>query len=109
MGTAPRAGRRSRHTLAERSSRLEPLPKGGTVIAITGQLPYAERGVQYFQSVALQHVFGDVCAYQALLGAASQVPRLPQIALQTALARRQPVRIEIPADVATQTVPSNHM
>jgi pyruvate dehydrogenase (quinone) len=83
--------------------------EGGAVVAITGQLPYAERGVEYFQSVALQHVFGDVCAYQALLGAASQVPRIPQIALQTALARRQPVRIEIPADVATQTVPSMHM
>jgi pyruvate dehydrogenase (quinone) len=82
--------------------------EGGAVVAITGQLPYSERGVEYFQSVGLERAFGDVCAYQALLGAASQVPRLPQIALQTALARREPVRIEIPADVATQEVPSAH-
>lgn len=82
--------------------------EGGAVVALTGQLPYAERGVDFFQSVSLERVFGDVCAYQAALGSASQVPRLPQIALQTALARRQPVRIEIPMDVATQTVPSAH-
>lgn len=83
--------------------------EGGAVVAITGALPFSERGVEYFQSVGLQHVFGDVCAYQALLGSASQVPRLPQIALQTALARRQPVRIEIPADVATKQVPSTRL
>jgi thiamine pyrophosphate-dependent acetolactate synthase large subunit-like protein len=82
--------------------------EGGAVVAITGQLPYSERGVEYFQSVGLERVFGDVCAYQALLGAASQVPRLPQIALQTALAQRQPVRIEIPSDVALAEVPSAH-
>ncbi len=80
--------------------------EGGAVVAITGALPFSERGVQYFQSVGLAHVFGDVCAYQALLGSPSQVPRLPQIALQTALAKRQPVRIEIPADIATKEVPS---
>lgn len=82
--------------------------EGGAVVALTGQLPYAERGVDFFQSVSLERVFGDVCAYQAAIGSASQVPRLPQIALQTALARRQPVRIEIPMDVATQNVPSAH-
>jgi pyruvate dehydrogenase (quinone) len=82
--------------------------EGGAVVAITGALPFSERGVEYFQSVGLQHVFGDVCAYQALLGAASQVPRLPQIALQTALSQRQPVRIEIPTDIATRDVPSMH-
>ena len=80
--------------------------EGGAVVAITGALPFNERGVEYFQSVGLQHVFGDVCAYQALLGSPAQVPRLPQIALQTALARRQPVRIEIPADIAAKEVPS---
>lgn len=82
--------------------------EGGAVVAITGQLPYAERGVDFFQSVSLERVFGDVCAYQAAIGSPEQVPRLPQIALQTALARRQPVRIEIPVDVATQTIPSTH-
>lgn len=79
--------------------------EGGAVVAITGQLPYAERGVDFFQSVSLERVFGDVCAYQAAIGSAEQVPRLPLIAMQTALAQRQPVRIEIPSDVATQTVP----
>lgn len=62
--------------------------EGGAVVAITWQLPYAERGVDFFQSVSLERVFGDVCAYQAAIGSAEQVPRLPQIALQTALARR---------------------
>lgn len=82
--------------------------EGGAVVAITGQLPQAERGVDFFQSVSLERVFGDVCAYQAAIGSAEQVPRLPEIAVQTAIARRQPVRIEIPMDVATQTIPSTH-
>jgi pyruvate dehydrogenase (quinone) len=82
--------------------------EGGAVVAITGQLPYSERGIDYFQSVSLVRDFGDVCAYQALIGSPSQVPRLPQIALQTALAMRAPVRIEIPADIAVQQIPSEY-
>ncbi len=77
-----------------------------SVIALTGQLPHAERETKFFQAVDLKRIFGDVCAYQAIIAEPQQMPRIAEIALQRAIAEREVVRIELPADVLPKPVPS---
>ncbi len=77
-----------------------------SVIAITGQLPHAERETKFFQAVDLKSIFADVCAHQAIIAVPEQMPRIAEIALQRALAEQVVVRIELPADVLPQPVPS---
>ena len=77
-----------------------------SVIALTGQLPHAERETKFFQAVDLKRVFGDVCDYQAIIAVPEQMPRIAEIALQKAIAEKEVVRIELPADVLPQAVPS---
>ncbi|MGA2369367.1 MAG: thiamine pyrophosphate-dependent enzyme [Candidatus Korobacteraceae bacterium] len=77
-----------------------------SVIAITGQLPHGERETKFFQAVDLKRIFGDVCAFQAVIAEPEQMPRIAEIALQIAIARQEVVRIELPADVLPKTVPS---
>ncbi len=78
------------------------------VIALTGQLPHAERETKFFQAVDLKRVYEDVCAYQAIIADAVQMPRIAEIAIQKALALQEVVRIELPADILPKAVPSRH-
>ena len=78
------------------------------VIALTGQLPHAERETKFFQAVDLKRVYEDVCAYQAIIADPVQMPRIAEIAIQKALAEQEVVRIELPADVLPKQIPSRH-
>lgn len=78
------------------------------VIAITGQVPHSERSTGYFQETNLSKMFDDVCGFQAVIDTPEQMPRLAQLAVQKALIEREVVRIELPIDVTTQEVPSQH-
>lgn len=77
-----------------------------SVIAITGQLPHAERETKFFQAVDLKRIYGDVCAFQAIIAEPEQMPRIAEIALQKSIGEQQVVRIELPADVLPKSVPS---
>ena len=79
-----------------------------SVVALTGQLPHAERETKFFQAVDLKRVYEDVCAYQAIIADPVQMPRIAEIAIQKALAEQEVVRIELPADVLPKQVPSRH-
>jgi pyruvate dehydrogenase (quinone) len=79
-----------------------------SVIAITGQLPHAERETKFFQAVDLKRIYGDVCAFQAIIAEPEQMPRVAEIALQKSIGEQQVVRIELPADVLPKAVPSQH-
>lgn len=79
-----------------------------SVIAITGQLPHAERETKFFQAVDLKRIYGDVCSFQAIIAEPEQMPRVAEIALQKAIGEQQVVRIELPADVLPKRVPSQH-
>ncbi len=70
------------------------------VLAITGQVPTAQQGTNYFQEVDLKKVFDDVCAYQAIVRTPEEAPRVIQRAIMIALAQNTVCRIELPADVA---------
>jgi pyruvate dehydrogenase (quinone) len=82
--------------------------EGGSVLAITGQVPTHERGTDYFQEVDLMKVFDDVCAFQAQIGSAPQMLRLAEIAIQTALGDKTVTRLEIPIDVMTKPLENLH-
>ena len=41
--------------------------EGAAVIAITGQVPTAQRGSDFHKEMDLTKVFDDVCAYQAII------------------------------------------
>ena len=60
--------------------------EGAAVLAITGQVPHAEAGSDFFQEVDLKRVFDDVCIYNQSIDAPIQMPRVAQDAVQRALA-----------------------
>lgn len=70
------------------------------VLAITGQVPMAQQGTNYFQEVDLKKMFDDVCAYQAIIRTPEEAPRMILRAIRIALAQGVVCRIELPADVA---------
>ena len=70
------------------------------LLAITGQVPTAQQGTNYFQEVDLKKMFDDVCAYQALVRTPEEAPRVIQRAIMIALAQGAVCRIELSADVA---------
>jgi pyruvate dehydrogenase (quinone) len=82
--------------------------EGAGVVAITGQIPRSDRGSDFHKEMDLSRVFSDVCAYQAIIDSPAQMPRMAQIAVQKALTERVVTRIELPADVIGQKVPSEH-
>jgi len=82
--------------------------EGAGVVAITGQIARGERGGDYHKEMDLTKVFDDVCAYQAIIESPSQIPRMAEIAVQKALSERVVTRIELPADVIGEEVPSEH-
>jgi pyruvate dehydrogenase (quinone) len=82
--------------------------EGGAVVAITGQVPRAERGSDFHKEIDLERMFEDICGYQAVIQSADQLPRMVEIAVQKALSERMVVRIEIPSDLISERLPSLH-
>lgn len=82
--------------------------EGAGVVAITGQVPMAQRGSEYHKEMDLTKVFDDVCAYQAIIESPEQMPRMAEIAVQKALTDRVVTRIEIPANIIGQNIAGEH-
>src|SRR5271170_2999773 len=70
------------------------------VLAIAAQVPSAEIGSGYFQETHPEHIFGQCSHYCELVSQPEQMPRVLEIAIQTAIARRGVAVIVIPGDVA---------
>jgi len=82
--------------------------EGGAVVAITGQVPTAQRGSDFHKEMDLTKVFDDVCAYQAIIETPAQVPRMVEIAVQKALTERVVTRIEVAADIFPKVIAGEH-
>ena len=82
--------------------------EGAAVVAITGQVPTAQRGSDFHKEMDLTSVFSDVCAYQAIIETPAQVPRMVEIAVQKSLTERTVTRIEVAADVFVKNISSEH-
>ncbi len=83
--------------------------EGASVLAITGQVPHAEAGSDFFQEVNLARVFEDVCLFEQPIHSPAQMPRLAQQAVQSALSGPGVARLELPSDVAPMKVHDDGM
>src|SRR2546421_3114760 len=70
------------------------------VLAIAAQVPSNEIGSGYFQETHPEHLFAQCSHYCELVSQPEQMPRLLEIAMQTALSRRGVSVIALPGDVA---------
>jgi pyruvate dehydrogenase (quinone) len=70
------------------------------VLAIAAQIPSNEIGSGYFQETHPEYLFAQCSHYCELVSQPEQMPRVLEIAMQTALSRRGVSVIAIPGDVA---------
>jgi pyruvate dehydrogenase (quinone) len=70
------------------------------VLAIAAQIPSNEIGSGYFQETHPEHLFAQCSHYCELISQPEQMPRVLEIAMQTAISRRGVAVIVIPGDVA---------
>jgi pyruvate dehydrogenase (quinone) len=70
------------------------------VLAIAAQIPSHEIGSGYFQETDPQHLFAQCSHYCELVSQPEQMPRVLEIAMQTALSRRGVAVVALPGDVA---------
>jgi pyruvate dehydrogenase (quinone) len=70
------------------------------VLAIAAQVPSAEIGSGYFQETNPEHLFAQCSHYCQLISQPEQMPRVLEIAIQTAISRRGVAVVVIPGDVA---------
>jgi pyruvate dehydrogenase (quinone) len=73
------------------------------VLAIAAQIPSSEIGSNYFQETHPEHLFAQCSHYCELVSHPEQMPRVLEIAMQTAIARRGVSVVAIPGDVALQS------
>jgi len=70
------------------------------VLAIAAQIPSSEIGGGYFQETRPEHLFAQCSHFCELISQPEQMPRILEIAIQTALSRRGVAVVAIPGDVA---------
>jgi len=70
------------------------------VLAIAAQIPSSELGSGYFQETRPEHLFAQCSHYCELVSQPEQMPRVLEIAMQTAVSRRGVSVIALPGDVA---------
>ncbi len=70
------------------------------VLAIAAQIPSNEIGSGYFQETKPEHLFAQCSHYCELVAQPEQMPRVLEIAVQTAVSRRGVSVVAIPGDVA---------
>src|ERR1700732_2721860 len=70
------------------------------VLAIAAHIPSAEIGSNYFQETHPEHLFAECSHYCEMVSQPEQMPRVLEVAMQTALSRRGVSVIAIPGDVA---------
>src|SRR5450631_1670253 len=69
------------------------------VLAIAAQIPSREIGSGYFQETHPEHLFAQCSHYCELVSHPEQMPRVLEIAIQTAISRRGVAVIALPGDV----------
>src|ERR1700730_2017273 len=70
------------------------------VLAIAAQIPSHEIGSGYFQETHPEHLFAQCSHYCELISQPAQMPRVLEIAMQTAIARRGVSVVALPGDIA---------
>jgi pyruvate dehydrogenase (quinone) len=78
------------------------------VLAIAAQIPSHEIGSGYFQETHPEHLFAQCSHYCELVSQPEQMPRVLEIAMQTARSRRGVAVIALPGDVALRAAVEQH-
>src|ERR1700756_3913685 len=73
------------------------------VLALAAQIPSQEIGSNYFQETHPDQLFRDCSDYCELISQTTQVPRVLEIAIQTALTKKGVAVVGIPGDIALRT------
>jgi len=74
------------------------------VLALASHIPGSEIGTQYFQETHPDRLFAECSHYSELIANPAQMPRVLQIAMQTAVSRRGVSVVALPGDVAAMKV-----
>jgi pyruvate dehydrogenase (quinone) len=69
------------------------------VLAIAAQIPSGEIGSGYFQETRPEHLFAECSHYCELISQPEQMPRVLEIAMQTAISRGGVSVVAIPGDI----------
>jgi pyruvate dehydrogenase (quinone) len=69
------------------------------VLAIAAQIPSSEIGSGYFQETDPKHLFAQCSHYCGFVSHPEQMPRVLEIAMQTAIARRGVAVVVVPGDI----------
>jgi pyruvate dehydrogenase (quinone) len=77
------------------------------VLAIAAHIPSHEIGSNYFQETHPEHLFAQCSHYCEVVSNPDQMPRVLEIAIQTAISRRGVSVVIIPGDVALQVATNN--
>src|SRR6202163_3368237 len=75
------------------------------VLAIAAQIPSSEIGSGYFQETHPEQLFAQCSHYCELVSHPEQMPRILEIAMQTAISRRGVAVVVLPGDVALRAAP----
>jgi pyruvate dehydrogenase (quinone) len=70
------------------------------VLAIAAQIPSDELGSGYFQETHPEHLFAQCSHYCETIAHPEQMPRILEIAMQTAISRRGVAVVVLPGDIA---------
>src|SRR3981189_2634170 len=70
------------------------------VLALAAQVPSSAIGSGYFQETRPEHLFAQCSHYCELVSQPEQMPRVLEIAMQTAVSRRGGAVVVLPGDVA---------
>jgi pyruvate dehydrogenase (quinone) len=79
------------------------------VLAIAAQIPSSEIGTSYFQETHPERLFRECSHFCELVGIEKQMPRLLQIAMQTAISRGGVSVLVLPGDVAAATMTNKNL
>ena len=74
------------------------------VLAIAAHIPSPEIGAGYFQEPHPERLFKECSHYCELVSNASQMPRILEVAIQTAISRRGVAVVVIPGDIALSEI-----
>jgi pyruvate dehydrogenase (quinone) len=80
---------------------------GVPVLAIAAQIPSSEIGSSYFQETHPDQLFRECSHYCELLSQPAQMPRVLEVAIQTALAKKGVTVVVIPGDIALKEASYN--
>ncbi|NVN90059.1 MAG: ubiquinone-dependent pyruvate dehydrogenase [Desulfuromonadales bacterium] len=69
------------------------------VLAIAAQIPSSEIGSGYFQETHPEHLFAQCSHFCELISQTEQMPRILEIAMQTAISQRGVAVIALPGDI----------